>query len=244
MTAPVELVRELLSYRDMRLVRLDWGLITAFLAGGSLALPLLTPVAAISASAVAYARISKRWRSPIAAVELPPVTPPPGATTIYGTARRFRSVVTSLVAVRDGRDVLIEHATLRERRGPKVVLRRTECAPFLLELVDGGGQVLIAGATRMRAVTLTSHPAWAKRGDPMLAKMGVPEAFGISGALEVHTVCAGGPVLALTGVVGDEAVAELAFHRDGGRVPVMRGTPGAPIVIDERRLVAALPVRS
>jgi hypothetical protein len=239
MTAPVELVRELLGYRDMRLVRLDWGLITAFLAAGSLALPLLTPVAAISAGALAYARIARRWRSPIAAVELPPIVPAPGATTIYGTARRLRSSVSSLV---DGRDVLIEHATLRERRGPKVILRRTECAPFLLERVDGGGQVLIVGATRMRAATLTTHRAWVKRGDPMLAAMGVPEAFGISGALEIHTVGEGGPALALTGVIGDEAVAELAFHRDGGLVPVMRGTPGAPIVIEDRRLIGALPV--
>ena len=33
MTAPVELVRELLYYRDMRMIdHRDWGLITAFLA--------------------------------------------------------------------------------------------------------------------------------------------------------------------------------------------------------------------
>ncbi|CAN5606177.1 hypothetical protein BH11MYX1_BH11MYX1_25680 [soil metagenome] len=240
MTAPVELVRELLYYRDMRLVRLDWGLITAFLAGSSLAVPILTPVAALSAIALGYRKLAQRWRSPIAAVELPPITATPGAMTIYGTARKLRSTITSLV---DDREVLIEHATLRERRGPNVLLRRTECAPFLLDLVDGSGQVVIAGATRMRAPTLMSHHAWVKRGDPLLEKMGVPSDFGIAGALEVHTVREGGPVLALTGIVEDEAVAELAFHRDGGLVRVMRGRSGSPIIVEDRRLIGALPVR-
>ncbi len=243
MTAPVAFVRELLAYHDMRLVRLDWGLITAFLAGTSLAIPIVTPIAAVSALALAYRRLALRWRSPIAAVELPQTPPVPGATTIYGIARKLRSTVESIV---DRRQVLIEHATLRERRGPNVILRRTECAPFLLELVDGSGSVLIAGATRMRAPTLLSHTTWVKRGDPLLARMGIPPDFGIAGALEVHTVGEDGPVLALTGVISQEAVPELAFHRDGGLVPVMRGVSGAPIIVEDRRLIGAigaLPVR-
>ena len=40
-TAPVELVRELLYYRDMSLVgHREWGLVAAFLAGSSFALPI------------------------------------------------------------------------------------------------------------------------------------------------------------------------------------------------------------
>ena len=47
------------------------------------------------------------------------------------------------------------------------------------------------------------------------------------------------PALAVTGVIEDEAVAELAFHRDGGRIPVMRGRVGAPVLVADRRLIAA-----
>lgn len=46
MTAPVELVRELLYYRDMQIANhRDWAMVTAFLAGSSLAIPVLAPLA-------------------------------------------------------------------------------------------------------------------------------------------------------------------------------------------------------
>jgi hypothetical protein len=48
-----------------------------------------------------------------------------------------------------------------------------------------------------------------------------------------------GPGVAVTGLVEDEAVAELAFHRDGGRIPVMRGRLGAPVLVEDPRLIAA-----
>jgi len=38
--------------------------------------------------------------------------------------------------------------------------------------------------------------------------------------------------LAVTGTLEHEPIAELAFHRDGGRIPVMRGQPGAPVLIE------------
>ncbi len=78
-----------------------------------------------------------------------------------------------------------------------------------------------------------------RRGDPRLTKMGVPTDFGIAGDLEIASIVADGPALAVTGVVEDEAVADLAFHRDGGRIPVMRGKVGAPVLVEDRRLVAA-----
>ncbi len=78
-----------------------------------------------------------------------------------------------------------------------------------------------------------------RRGDPRLVRMGVPADLAISGELEIAMLDERGPVLAVTGVVEDEAVAELAFHRDGGSTPVMRGRPGAPIVVADRRLIAA-----
>jgi hypothetical protein len=78
-----------------------------------------------------------------------------------------------------------------------------------------------------------------RRGDPRLEKMGVPGDFGIAGDLEIASIVADGPALAVTGVLEDEAVADLAFHRDGGRIPVMRGKIGAPVIVEDRRLVAA-----
>ena len=36
----------------------------------------------------------------------------------------------------------------------------------------------------------------------------------------------------MTGTLEHEPIAELAFHRDGGRIPVMRGQPGAPVLIE------------
>ncbi len=45
--------------------------------------------------------------------------------------------------------------------------------------------------------------------------------------------------LAVTGVIEEEATAEMAFHRDGGRIPVMRGRIGAPVLVADRRMIAA-----
>ena len=67
--------------------------------------------------------------------------------------------------------------------------------------------------------------------------MGVPGDLAVSGELEISSVTADGAGLAVTGVIEQEAVAELAFHRDGGRVPVMRGRVGAPVLVEDQRLI-------
>jgi hypothetical protein len=239
MVAPVELVRELLYYRDMKMVSgRDWAFITALLAGSSIAIPILAPVALGSIVTLIAVKIAKLRRSPIAAVDLPPVKSASGATTVYGIAHKFRSTVTSLV---DAAPMLIEHATIRAKRSPSVLLRRIEHAPFLLELVDDGGTMLVTGTMHVRS-SLSMHHVWVKRGDPMLAKLGVPGDLAIAGALEIHRIAEEGPVLAVTGVVEDEAVAELAFHRDGGLTPVMRGVAGAPVIVEDRRLIGVMPI--
>ena len=239
MVAPVELVRELLYYRDMKMVSgRDWAFITALLAGSSIAIPILAPVALGSIVTLIVVKIAKLRRSAIAAVDLPPVKSASGATTVYGIAHKFRSTVSSLV---DAAPMLIEHATIRAKRSPSVLLRRIEHAPFLLELVDDGGTMLVTGAMHVRS-SLAMHHAWVKRGDPLLAKLGVPADLAIAGALEIHRIAEDGPVLAVTGVVQDEAVAELAFHRDGGLTPVMRGVAGAPVIVEDRRLIGVLPI--
>lgn len=234
MTAPVELVRELLYYRDMKMVSgRDWGMITALIAGTSIAFPVLAPVAVGSMVALAIHKLfGFRRRAAIAGIALPRQLAAPGATTLYGTSRRFRGTVTSLV---DDAPVLLEHAVVRDRSGA-VLLRRSEGAPFLLE-VEGRGPVLVTGVARL--VGIGGFARSVRRGDPRLLRMGVPEDLAVAGELEIARLAEDGPPLAVTGMVEDEAVAELAFHRDGGTIPVMRGRIGAPVLVEDRRLIGA-----
>ncbi|MDQ3336481.1 MAG: hypothetical protein M4D80_15035 [Myxococcota bacterium] len=237
MTAPVELVRELLYYRDMNMLdHRDWGLLTAFLAGSSIALPILAPFAVGSIIALGIHKLAKaRQRRAIAGVTVPPLPALPGATTLYGVARRFRGTVTSLV--HESAPVLVEHAQVKDKHGA-VLVRRTHATPFLLD-VEGRGPVLVTGVTRVMAASILAQRTRIRRGDPRLEKMGVPGDFGIAGDLEIASIIADGPALAVTGVVEDEAVADMAFHREGGHMAVMRGKIGAPVLVEDRRLIAA-----
>ncbi len=237
MTAPVELVRELLYYRDMQILdHRDWGMITAFLAGSSLALPILAPLAVGSMIALAVTKLRRmRRRHGIEGITMPPAIAAPGAITLYGVARRFRGTVQSLT---EATQVLLEHVVVKDRRGA-VLLRRTEAAPFLLDVEDRG-PVLITGVARVTSsATVLAQRVRVRRGDPLLEKLGVPLDLAVTGDLEIASIVADGPALAVTGVIEDEAVAELAFHRDGGQIPVMRGRIGAPILVQDRRLIAA-----
>jgi hypothetical protein len=236
MTAPVELVRELLYYRDMQIGNhRDWTMVTAFLAGSSLAMPVLAPFAIGSMIALAVHKIRKRrQRRGIVGIDMPAPIAAQGSTTIYGVARRFRSTVTSIL---DDAPVLVEHAVIKDRAGA-VLLRRCEAAPFLLE-VEGSGPVLIAGVARVTNTSSLAQRFAVKRGDPRLGRMGVPEDLAVIGELEVASVEIDRANLAITGLIEEEAVAELAFHRDGGRIRVMRGRIGAPVLVADRRLIAA-----
>jgi len=236
MTAPVELVRELLYYRDMRFNNhRDWGMLTAFLAGSSLALPILAPFAVGSMIALAVYKLRGEQRKrTIVGIDLPVAAAAPGAITLYGTARRFRGTVASIL---DEAPVLVEHAVVKDGKGA-VLLRRSEAAPFLLE-VEGRGPVLVTGVARVTTPNVLAHRQRVKRGDPRLGRMGVPADLALAGELEVSSVALDGGDLAVTGLVEEEAVAEMAFHRDGGRIPVMRGRIGAPVLVADRRLIAA-----
>jgi hypothetical protein len=239
MVAPVELVRELLHYRDMKMVSgRDWAFITAMIAGGSIAFPVLAPFALGSMVVLGISKVREvLMRRVIAGVELPVVRPAPGAKTVVGTPRKFRGTLPSLV---DNAPVLIEHAVVRDREGG-VLIRRTSGTTFLLERHDDV-PVLVTGAARLVATGLLGKKplrAHVLRGDDRLARMGVPADLAINGELSVSSLGEAELIVSVTGLLEEEAIADFAFHRDGGRVPVMRGQPGAPVIIEDRRLVAA-----
>jgi len=266
MTAPVELVRELLYYRDMKMVSgRDWGMITALIAGSSIAFPVLAPVALGSMVVLIVNKLrGLRRRAAIAGVALAPCTVAAEATTLFGVPRRFRATVNSLV---DDAPVLLEHAIVRDRTGA-VLLRRSQGAAFLLDPerrsgsdplhlrpegrsgsdpldlgVEDHGPVLVTGAARLTALSLFVLRTPVRRGDPRLQRMGIPDDLAVSGELEIATLTEQSPALAVTGVVEQEAIAELAFHRDGGRIQVMRGRAGAPVLVEDRRLIGAALLR-
>ena len=243
MVAPVELVRELLQYRDMKMVSgRDWAFITAMLAGGSIALPLLAPFALGSAVLLGISKVLQLTRRRgIVGIDLPPPIAPTGATTIVGMPRRFRTTVPSLV---DDAPVLLQHAMVRDRSGG-VLIRRSAGATFLLERTDDE-PVLVAGVARLAAPGLFGKAPvreHIRRGDERLARMGVPTDLAITGELEIGTLAENDLVISVTGIIEEEAVAELAFHRNSGRIAVMRGQAGSPVIVEDRRLIAAALVR-
>lgn len=243
MIAPVELVRELLRYRDMKMVNgRDWAFITAMIAGGSIAFPVLAPVALGSIVALGIAKLDElRKRKRIAGVELPALHVAPGARTVIGTPRKFRGTVASVV---DDGNVLLEHAMVTDRTGG-VLIRRATGTSFLLDR-DDAGPLLVTGAMRLVAPGLFGYAPTREpigRDDPRLSRMGVPHDLAIVGDLAVSSLVESDLAISVTGVVEDEAVAELAFHRDGGTIPVMRGRAGAPVLVEDRRLVGVAIVR-
>jgi len=225
MVAPVALVRELLAYRDMNLVSArDWGMITGLFAGASIAFPVLTPFAAGSLVAAAVQKFRQlRAKKAVTGIAMPPPVIGLGATAVSGIARKLRACVSSL---RGGDDVLAEHAEIRDREG--VILRRSEAAPFWLER-DGEPRVMIVGAMR-RIGHAAGRVIEVERGDEVLRMMGIPKDFAIAGELEIASIAEATRVVVL-GAIEDEIVAEAAFHRDGGQVAVMRGRPGAPLLV-------------
>lgn len=240
MVAPVELVRELLRYRDMKMVSgRDWAFITAMIAGGSIAFPVLAPVALGSMVVLGVTKLRElKRRAVIAGIEMPALHRPPGARTVIGTARKFRATVASMIG---DAQVLLEHAIVSDRAGG-VLIRSSTGAPFLIERGEDDGPLLVTGAVRLVAPGMFGTSPLRepiKRDDPRLRRMGVPADLAIAGELAASSLVESALPIAVTGVIEDEAVADLAFHRDGGTIPVMRGTPGAPVLIEDRRLLAA-----
>src|SRR5688572_6692553 len=114
MVAPIPLIRDLLRYRDMSLAtERDLGLITALIAGGSVMVPLLAPLALASLSALL---IRRRRRARLAGDQdvspvLPAVAAPaPGAITRSGLVRPLYGCV--IGSILDSRPMVVEDIAL------------------------------------------------------------------------------------------------------------------------------------
>ncbi len=91
------------------------------------------------------------------------------------------------------------------------------------------GPVVVEGPVRFIGRNACAR---VKTGDARLARMGVPDDLALRGALETAHIGEAGRVH-VVGIATDEAVPELAFHRDGGTVPVIRGAVGAPVLVSQ-----------
>jgi len=242
MVAPMELVRDLLGYRDMRLAaERDLSLITALLAGGAFALPILLPFAIVSVGAL-LVRVPLRRRREraiaerhVAAVTLPPPRPAPQAVTMIGAVRAFRSSLASIV---DGTRVLAEEISIAlgdPRFGLEVLMRRSRHVPFLVQPA-AGGPILIEGEVRILerippGIRTVRYGA-VRRGDPLLDRMGIPPDMRIAGDLHCGRVIATQEhEVEVTGCIVEEPIPEFAFHRDPGVTRIMRGEPGRPVLV-------------
>lgn len=181
------------------------------------AIPIILGVGGGSAGFVA-------WRSrevEIAPVELLPVAVGAGAIEQKGIARRLADSVRSVV---DGAPLLVEQIVLRAK-GNGVLLRRTNAVPFVVD-VDGA-RVVVTGAVRLATkATVTKLD----RKSTVPAALGIPPALAITGTLDVAQVKDGDPVT-IRGVPSVEMFPALAFHRDAGETPVLRGVPDAVVAI-------------
>lgn len=243
MVAPIDLIRDLLGYRDLRLAaERDLGLVTALLAGGSLAVPILAPFALASLGALLLRVPIRRRRERalaerhVAAVALPPALPPPQAVTIIGAVRPFRAA--TMPSLVDGMRVVAEEVSIARgdpRFGLQVLMRRSRAVPFLVDPA-AGGPILVRGVIRV----IERIPPWVKslrfgdvrRGDALLSRMGVPADMRIDGHLHGDRVFATQHhEVEVTGCIVEEPIPEFAFHRDPGVTRVMRGEHGRPVLV-------------
>ncbi len=235
--APVELVRELLAYRDLSLAgERDLGMITALVAGSTFIFPILWPVAVASLGALVVRVPVRRWRdrdriaNPVAGIVVPPPHPPGDAVLKRGTVRRFRGEVRP--SIWDDAPVLVEEIAIDAPEGG-VLVRHARAAPFLFE-GDDHLPVLVRGPVRLVPV-----PAWTegarkiKPGDPLLAGLGLPTDLRVRGIAHRTRLVEGMAVtIAVSRAgIGEEAIAEYAGLRDGGVTRVFRGVAGEPVLL-------------
>jgi hypothetical protein len=160
-----------------------------------------------------------------------------GSTACSGTVAPLTGALRALVDRRGetGADddeqreaVLVEQLEVCTRLGGLIV-RRIRAAPFLID--TGGSAVIVTGQVRLLPEVGTFRRERLDPGDARLAALGVPADLIAHGWLETTSLRPGDRCRAL-GLVDDEMVPELAFHRDAGATRVMRGRRGAIVVVE------------
>lgn len=188
--------------------------------GATLWWPAIPIVLGLGASGVgltaAFARDVK-----VAKVELLPVATGKDAVEKRGVVHKLADVVKS---VHDGSPLLVEQLVLRAKRGG-VLMRRTNSVPFVIDA--GGERIVVAGTVR---ITNDGDEKKLKKGDAVLAALGIPSQLGVAGVVETSTIREGDRVR-VTGVLSVEIVPELAFHRDAGEATSVRGIANAVVAI-------------
>jgi hypothetical protein len=233
--APADLVRDLLAYRDLSLAaERDLGLITALLAGGSIAIPILFPFMLVSLGALVVRVPMRRLRARAHAehrvepIRVPPPMAAARAIVIAGEVRRFRG---GTVQSRwDGAPVIAEEISIES--GDGVIVRHAAAAPFFVDA--DGERVLVRGHVR-----LIAEPSWTvggrkiRAGDALPYDLGLPRDLRVRGVARrtrlIETAVASS-VIAI-GVESFEALPEHASLRDGGQTRVLVGEPGTPVLI-------------
>jgi hypothetical protein len=233
----IEVAGDLLRYRPQRGTggRGDWvpfaatatvaTSIGAFLAGTlvSLWVPLVY-FSGMSGVGVVAAHVHRK-RKAITGAPMPAYTAPPDAGTWTGIAHALSGK--TLAAGRER--VLVEHLTLRDKHGG-LLLRRIHAVPFVLEQ-EAGARIVVAGEVRVIGGAAASVAVTGD--DPEVARMGVPDGMIKKACLEAQVVREG-DAITVAGIATDELVPDLAFHRDGGQVAVVRGRRGALALIESR----------
>jgi len=162
-----------------------------------------------------------RRRPAIAAVDPLAVATAPTAITRRGIAHRLTESVPSITG--HGNE-LAEQVVISNKKG--LLFRRVRAVPFLVEL-DDGGKLVVLGMLRVETPTMFAEAI--KKGDPRALALGL-EDLPIKGELRVSAVREGDRI-SVTGEETLEMVPELAFHRDAGETPVMRGRAKAVVAI-------------
>jgi hypothetical protein len=150
----------------------------------------------------------------VAKVELLPITTGKDAVTKRGVVHKLST------------PVLVEQIVIRAKRGG-VLMRRTTAEPFVIDA--DGERIVIAGTVR---VTGAAEERKLKKGDPLLATLGIPSHITLAGVVETSTIREGDCVR-VTGTPSREIVPELAFHRDAGEATIMRGVANAVVAIEK-----------
>ncbi|MBX3157913.1 MAG: hypothetical protein KF773_18235 [Deltaproteobacteria bacterium] len=159
----------------------------------------------------------------------------PCAGTVAPLTGGLRALVDKVGAPRGDDDaadgggpVLVEQLEVCTRMGGLFV-RRIRAAPFVID--TGGEMVIVTGEVRLLPRAGAFHRERLAPHDARLAALGVPADLISHGWLETTTLRPGDRCRAL-GLVGDESLPELAFHREGGSTRVMRGRRDAVVVVE------------